>query len=194
MATQATAIQAVNDPGNPAASPPVPTVPDPGNPVANPLASPALARRAVAVMTQLNLVGAEIAEGRLARAATDVTGFGLLGHLRSLCLASAVGAELSAAKVPVLAKEVFDLVQADCIPGGSRENLRWADTFTQWAGVTARQRILLADAQTSGGLLLCVRPTNLETLLKLLKRHRTPCAAVIGRIVRSARPVIRVVP
>ena len=158
------------------------------------LASPALARRAVAVMTQLNLVGAEIAEGRLARAATDVTGFGLLGHLRSLCLASAVGAELSAAKVPVLAKEVFDLVQADCIPGGSRENLRWADTFTQWAGVTARQRILLADAQTSGGLLLCVRPTNLETLLKLLQRHRTPCAAVIGRIVRSARPVIRVVP
>jgi len=158
------------------------------------LTSPALARRAVAVMSRLNVAGAEVAERGLARAATDVTGFGLLGHLHSLCLASGVGAEISAAAVPVLAKEVFDLIQRDCIPGGSRENLKTAEAFTRWDGATAAQKILLADAQTSGGLLLCVRSTNLPALEKLLKRCRTPCAAVIGRIVRSAQAIIRITP
>src|SRR5881296_2423025 len=156
------------------------------------LTSPALARQAIRAMSRLNAVGAEVAERGLARAGTDVTGFGLLGHLRSLCLASEVGAEVSLGAVPVFAKEVFDLIQRECVPGGSRENLTTALAFTRWDGASTAQKILLADAQTSGGLLLCVRSTNLEKLRRLLARRRSLCAAVIGRIVRSPRPTIRV--
>src|SRR2546426_6744206 len=86
-----------------------------------------------------------------------------------------------------LFRSVFDLVQADCIPGGSRENLRWADTFTQWAGVTARQRILLADAQTRSEehTSELQSPCNLvcRLLLEKKKNHPSgsPCHVLIYR-------------
>jgi selenide,water dikinase len=138
-------------------------------------------------MCRLNTVGAELAERGLVRAGTDVTGFGLLGHLGSLCRASGVGAEIDAAQLPIIGKEVFNLIAKDCIPGGSRENLKAANEFTEWNRVSDAQKILTADAQTSGGLLLCVSPRKLDAVLKLLKKHRTPCAVVIGRIARSAK-------
>jgi selenide,water dikinase len=155
----------------------------------------ALARRgtvqkAVASMCALNVVGAELAELGLVRAGTDVTGYGLLGHLGSICRASGVGAEIDATRVPVLDEEVYKLIAKDCIPGGSRENLKTANELTEWKGVADAQKILLADAQTSGGLLLCVRPRLLNDVLKVLKKHRTSCAGVVGRIVRAARPKI----
>jgi selenide,water dikinase len=151
-----------------------------------------LAQKAITNMSRLNTVGAELAELGLVKAGTDVTGFGLLGHLGSLCRASGVGAELRASAVPVISKEVWDLVAKDCVPGGSRENLKSAESFIHWVGVPATLRYLLADAQTSGGLLLCVPPRHLKKVLKLLKKHRTPCAAIIGNIVRAAKPVVRV--
>jgi selenide,water dikinase len=157
------------------------------------LTAPALARKAVAVMSQLNTAGAELAERGLVRAATDITGFGLLGHLGSLCRASGVGAEIQARELPVIGDAVFALIEKDCIPGGSRENQRAADAFTNWDGASAAQKTLLTDAQTSGGLLLCVRPRHLEAVRKVLWKHRTPCAAVIGRIVSSARPKVRII-
>jgi selenide,water dikinase len=145
---------------------------------------PALAKTAIRSMSTLNTPGAELAERGLVRAGTDVTGFGLLGHLGSMCRSSGVGAELSASVVPVLGKEVWSLIAQDCIPGGTRQNLKTAEEFTDFAtGVTDAQKFLLADAQTSGGLMLCVAPKNLNTVLALLKKHRTLCAAVIGHIV-----------
>jgi selenide, water dikinase len=156
------------------------------------LTSPALANKAVHVMRQLNVAGAELAERRLVRGGTDITGYGLLGHLGSMCRTSGVGAEIDASRVPIIGDEVFVLVAKDCIPRGSRENLKTVNAFTEWNDVPGERRILLADAQTSGGLLLCVRPHLLDTVTRLLKKHRTPCAAVIGRIVRSAKPGIRV--
>jgi len=157
------------------------------------LARRATVHRAVASMCALNVAGAELAELRLVRGATDVTGYGLLGHLGSMCRASGVGAEIDASRVPVLSEEVFKLIAKECIPGGSRENLETANEFTDWNGVTNPQKILLADAQTSGGLLLCVRPHLRDDVLKILKQHRTPCAAVVGRILggRSARVRVR---
>jgi selenide, water dikinase len=156
------------------------------------LAAPALERRAIDVMTRLNTVGADVAERGLVRAAVDVTGFGLLSHLGAMCASSKVGAEISAANVPAISGEVFDLIAADCIPGGSRDNLSHANEFTEWEGVTDPQKTLLTDAQTSGGLLLCVPPRNQRAVLKRLEKAHTLCAAVIGRIVRSGRPRIRV--
>ena len=151
-----------------------------------------LERKVIAMMSKLNSVGPEVAERGLLRTAVDVTGFGLLGHLGALCRASGVGAEIVAASVPAIDVEVFDLIAADCIPGGSRDNLEFANKFTEWDGATPAQKVLLTDAQTSGGLLLSVPRRNLEIVLKLLTRQHASCAAVIGKIVSSKEPKIRV--
>ena len=156
------------------------------------LTSPALERKAIQVMTHLNTVGADVAERGLVRAAVDVTGFGLLSHLGAMCAPSKVGAEISAVSVPAISSEVFDLIAANCIPGGSRDNLSYANEFTEWDGVTDSQKTLLTDAQTSGGLLLCVPPKNQRAVFKRLAKSHALCAAVIGHIVRSSKPRIRV--
>lgn len=158
------------------------------------LTSRLLERKVIAMMTKLNNVGPELAERGLLKAAVDVTGFGLLGHLGAMCRASGVGAEIFAARVPSISSEVLDLIAADCIPGGSRDNLAFGNPFTEWDGVSDLQKALFTDAQTSGGLLLSVPRKNLDAVLKLLKRFNTPCAAVIGRMVRSAKPRIKVSP
>jgi selenide, water dikinase len=149
------------------------------------LASTALARAAVEVMRQINLAGAELGERGLVKGGTDITGYGLLGHLGSMCRASRVGAIIEARMLPVISNELYDLIAKDCIPGGTKENLKTAHGFTKWGKVSNAQRILAADAQTSGGLLLCVAPAQLSEVQAILKHYRTPCAAVIGKIVRS---------
>jgi len=155
--------------------------------------SPALARKAIGVMRRLNTAGAELGQRGLVCAGTDVTGFGLLGHLATLCQASGVSAELVAAQAPVLSREVWDLIAQDCVPGGTRQNLRTANQCTQWGNATEAQKYLLTDAQTSGGLLLCVPPSRLGEAQSVLKRHRTACAAIIGRIMKGRAGMIRVV-
>jgi len=156
------------------------------------LSSRSLERKVIAIMTKLNSIGPELAERGLLKAAVDVTGFGLLGHLAGMCRASGVGAEVSADAVPLISAEVLKLIAAGCVPGGSRDNLEFAANFTEWDGATAAQKSLLTDAQTSGGLLLSVPRRNLEKVLKLLKFRHALCAAVIGTIVRSKKPRIRV--
>ena len=154
------------------------------------LTSAALAKKAIRLMCRLNIVGAVLAELRLVRAAVDVTGFGLLGHLASMCRASGVGAEIVAAKVPVISPEVLALIAQDCVPGGTRQNLETANAIVKWNNTPEPLRLLLADAQTSGGLLLCVPPKRLREVKRVLKKHRTACAAIIGKIIRSNRPRI----
>jgi selenide,water dikinase len=156
------------------------------------IASERVAKKAVDLMRTLNVVGAEVAERGLVKAATDITGFGLLGHLGSMCRASFIGAEINATELPVIDKEVFDLIAQNCIPGGSRQNLEATNDFVEWDEASDAHKTLSTDAQTSGGLLLCVAPRNLDAVLKLLKKYRTPCAAIIGKIVRSAKPRILV--
>src|SRR4029077_6643532 len=86
------------------------------------LASRALQRKVIALMSQTNAVGRELAEKRFVRAATDVTGFGLLGHLANMCRASRVSAEISIERVPPISGEIHELIARDCIPGGTRDN------------------------------------------------------------------------
>jgi selenide, water dikinase len=154
------------------------------------LTSPALARKTIALMTKINSVGAELADRGLVRAAIDITGFGLLGHLASMCRASGVSAEINADQVPAIDKQVFDLISRDCIPGGSRDNLETANRIADWKRTPQSRRVLLTDAQTSGGLLLSVAPSRLNKVLALLKRHRTACAAIIGKIVPAHKPLL----
>jgi len=122
---------------------------------------------AVAVMTTLNREASRAALAAGARCATDVTGFGLLGHLLKLCRASGVDAEIDAAAVPYVdgARASF---AAGFVPGGSRRNLEWVRPHVV-AAVDADELVLLADAQTSGGLLVA---------------GELPGHPVIGRLVR----------
>lgn len=110
--------------------------------------------QAVAVMTELNADAADAAKAAGARAATDVTGFGLLGHLFKLCRASGVGATIDAGAVPVL-DGVRESLEDGYVSGGTRRNLSWVRPHLEPdAGITKEDLLLLADAQTSGGLLV----------------------------------------
>ncbi len=151
------------------------------------IASRALRRKAIALMSRINTVGAELAERRLVRAATDVTGYGLMGHLISLCRASAVSAEIDPEAVPMISDEITELIAQGCIPGGSRENLVATTVAVDWGSTDEHRRVLLTDAQTSGGLLLCITEANLESVLMILRKGGTPSAAVIGKIVPRRR-------
>lgn len=155
------------------------------------LASPKLASRAAAVMKRLNVPGADLAEAGLVKCATDVTGFGLTGHLGNVVRASNVAAEIDASAIPILAKEVLDLISAGCVPGGTRSNLEAAGDVVEWGKTPEPTRILISDVQTSGPLLLFVAPRDLSRVLDVLKRHRTFSAQPIGRVVRG-RPRIRI--
>jgi selenide,water dikinase len=158
------------------------------------MASAEIARRAVRSMKQLNSAGAELASRGLVRCATDVTGFGFLGHLGNVVRASKVGAEITASRVPAMSEEIFALIELDCVPGGTRNNLAAAEQWIQWEQIELPLRLLLTDAQTSGGLLLSVPPERLDEVRSVLRSHRTLAAAIVGRIVRSRTPSIVVRP
>ena len=151
------------------------------------IASRALRKKVVALMSKINTAGAELAELRLVRAATDITGYGLVGHLVSLCRASRVSADIDPAAVPMISEEIGDLIELGCVPEGSRQNLLATTVVVDWKNTNDGRRILLTDAQTSGGLLLCVAEANLENVLNILRKADTPSAAVIGKIVPRRR-------
>jgi len=154
------------------------------------LCSREVERKVISLMSKINSVGAKLAEKKLVRTTIDVTGFGLLGHLASMCRASEMSAEIFSDRVPAIDDELFELIARDCIPGGSRDNLKSANSIVDWQKTPQPQRTLLTDAQTSGGLLLAVAPSRLNKVLALLKRNRTTCAAIIGKIVPAREPLL----
>jgi selenide, water dikinase len=141
-------------------------------------AEPAWERAAVASMEALNASAKQAGRAAGATAATDVTGFGLLGHMRNLLEASGVSARIDAEAVPLL-PGAYEAAAAGHVPGGSKGNLRyvspWLDGVKQIDPVLLA---LLADAQTSGGLLLAVPEASVASVLAAL-----PGAALIGELV-----------
>jgi len=138
---------------------------------------------AVKSMTTLNAGAGRALRAAPVHAATDVTGFGLLGHLNSLLRASGAAAELDSRAVPVLPR-VRELVERGAVAGGSKRNLASvAHAVTFDADVTEVDRIILADAQTSGGLLVALPESSRDAVLAALRREGTLAAAVIGRVV-----------
>jgi selenide, water dikinase len=147
-------------------------------------ATPELVAEAVRVMTTLN-AGARDAALEVAgavHAATDVTGFGLLGHLRELLAASGLAADIDAAAVPVIGG-VRELVTAGLVAGGTQRNHAFVSDTTEWGSLTEPDQMLLADAQTSGGLLIAVAADHAGDLVAGLKRHAALAAVVIGHCV-----------
>jgi len=151
-------------------------------------------RPAVTAMTTLNAGAARAMEAVAAsvHAATDITGFGLLGHLHNLLEASRVSAELQPDAVPVFPR-ARELAAAGAVPGGTARNLEAAAGYTAFpVSLASPDRTLLADAQTSGGLLIAVAAEAAGLLVGALKKEGTPAAAVIGRVTGGEPGRIRV--
>jgi selenide,water dikinase len=143
---------------------------------------------AVRVMTTLNDTAALVAQAHGASTATDITGFGLLGHLSNITRASNVGAVLGAANMPLLAN-ARELAARGVVPGGTKRNreavpVEWEETIED------ADRWLLADAQTSGGLLFALPPDQAQAARAALERAGTPAARIVGRL--TSEPGIRV--
>jgi selenide,water dikinase len=117
--------------------------------------------------------------------ATDITGFGLIGHLHEVLFASKVSARLHAQAVPVF-EEARTIAELGMVPGGTRANQKSYDTFVEWAGdIAATERILMNDAQTSGGLLIFVPRDKKDRLVEALGKENIP-AAHIGDVLEGA--------
>ena len=143
-----------------------------------------LNQRAIDAMISLNTAGAELAEKQLVHACTDITGFGLLGHLREIADGSKLTASLHASETPAIDKQVFGLIEQGFVPGGSKKNLENVAPYIDFAdSVTEAQKVLLADAQTSGGLLLSIDPQHKQAVLDILATHHALCTAEIGTII-----------
>ncbi len=148
--------------------------------------------RVVAIMTTLNKGAKDAALAAGAHAATDVTGFGLLGHARHLLLGAGAAARIHAAAVPVF-DFVPELLAEGLVPGGTKSNLAYVTPHCRFDGVDERQRLVLSDAQTSGGLLIAVPPAAVDHLVRELAARATPARAVIGEIVAGEPGTLEVI-
>jgi len=135
-----------------------------------------LARTAIEQMATLNSVAGAALAVHHAKAATDVTGFGLLGHLREMCLASGVGAAIALDSVPIL-DGALDLMAAGMWPGGSQRNLAWIEPEVVTERSVEEWKPLI-DAQTSGGLLVALAPSEVDGYLSAV-----PGSARVGEVI-----------
>lgn len=138
---------------------------------------------AIKCMAALNRPGGEAIDEIGASAATDITGFGLCGHLRGMAAASSVGVKLSVGALPVL-PGTLELIAQGCYPGGTRKNWLYYKQWIDFApGIAEPEQLLVCDAQTSGGLCISVPATKADALVASLKKHKALAAAVIGEVV-----------
>lgn len=144
------------------------------------------AAEALRVMSTLNKDAAEVMVAVGVDACTDITGFGLLGHLHEMAAGSQVGARISLKVIPVL-PEAWKLVKDGICPGGTKRNREALQGQVTWAReTTEEEQLMLCDAQTSGGLLIAVPKERSAQLVERLQAAKTLAAARIGEIVAGA--------
>jgi selenide,water dikinase len=144
------------------------------------LADDDLVAAAVQLMTTTNRAAAEATRNAVAEAATDVTGFGLLGHLHRMLEASGAAAELDAGAIPLMDPRVLDLARRSVVPGGTKRNLASVRAHTDFGNLPEPEQMILADAQTSGGLLVAAK--HKPSMEAALRDHDVPFAS-IGTVV-----------
>lgn len=155
-------------------------------------ADQAIIDRAIAIMGNLNKAASEIMVKVGVNSCTDITGFGLIGHLGPMMRSSGTGARLYLSKIPVL-PGVWDLLSKRIAPGGTLRNLLSADSYVKWRqDSTEEERLLLCDAQTSGGLLMSVPAEHADLLVKELSSAGVETVSVIGEVLARAEPTIEV--
>jgi selenide,water dikinase len=147
---------------------------------------------AVKIMTFLNKFASEAMLSVGINACTDITGYGLLGHLYELVHASNVGAKIFLSKVPVI-DCAWELAKQKIVPGGTLANLKFIEDKVDWEGeITEEAKLILSDAQTSGGLLISVPKEKEKKLLDRLISKGVPNPVVIGEIIEDKRCRIQV--
>jgi selenium donor protein len=148
-------------------------------------------KRTIAVMTQLNDKAAEVMTAFPISACTDVTGFGLLGHLKEMIRGSHTGADIDYKKVPVLPM-TWELAAMNMIPGGTRNNLQFVEDIVDWdEGVPELAKVILADAQTSGGLLITLPKAKADMFIAKCRLNGIRDAVVIGSIKKGEKIRVR---
>jgi selenide,water dikinase len=145
---------------------------------------------AVNVMTNLNS-GAAIAMNAVGvNACTDITGYGLLGHLLEMCKGSNVSVTLEFNKIPLI-QGVYELAQKGFIPGGTKRNLDYVSSQINFSkNISQEQQYILADAQTSGGLLISVSQEKADELVKILNINKCLSSSIIGKVYNPAESTI----
>jgi len=136
-------------------------------------------------MATLNHDASRIAVAQRPNGLTDVTGFGLTGHLLEMCQASDTTAEIWCDALPLLSG-ADELARSGIVPGGTYRNLEYIAADTEWGtGVEEWQRLMCADPQTSGGLLVSLPPDRARVLVSELERGGVLAAAVVGRMLTA---------
>lgn len=142
-------------------------------------------------MKQLNKLGAEIMQKFDIKCATDITGFGLVGHALKLAQASGVSIRINSREVPLL-KGAYELAELGCLPGACFRNQEFVEDFCfVHEDVIYENKMLIHDAQTSGGLLMCVPKKQVSLVLEELKSHY-PQSAIIGEVMAKAEKLANI--
>lgn len=145
-------------------------------------------RAAIACMKQLNRGGAELMQAHNIRCATDITGFSLLGHAMEMAEGSEVVITIDASKVPLL-DGAYDLIDMGCIPGAAFRNLKYVEERTLFVeSLDYNLKMILLDAQTSGGLLISCKQDTAGKLVTGLKDAGYPHTSIIGNVTKRKAP------
>jgi len=148
-------------------------------------------QNALDYMKLLNKSAAEIMQKYKVRAATDITGFGLLGHSMNMAQASNVSMRIRSSDIPLLTG-AYELTDLGCIPGASFRNLAFVEEYCSFTKIDYNLKMLMLDAQTSGGILMCVNHSVVDSLLKELIENVYPQATIIGEVISSKKRYIEV--
>jgi selenide,water dikinase len=149
-------------------------------------------RKLIAIMSELNKTPADIIHNYPVTACTDVTGFGLLGHLNEMTASSEMDAEIHFSNVPVI-KETHDFVAGGLVPGGTKNNLSFMQEKIQWDGAfSISEKYILNDAQTSGGLLFTIPERFGKNIISDFINAGINEAKIIGRITKKGNGKITI--
>ncbi len=149
-------------------------------------------KKLTGIMSELNKTAAEIIQNYPVTACTDVTGFGLLGHLAEMTTSSETDAEIYLKNVPVI-QETYDLAGGGIVPGGTKNNLDFIKEKTQWEGAfSMTEKYILSDAQTSGGLLISVAKEHEHNIINELHKAGVKEAHTIGKFTKKGNGKITI--
>ena len=155
--------------------------------------SPKLINSTIKLMATLNSTASKSMVKIGVNAATDVTGFGLIGHLSSMMKESGTSAIVNLSSVPAISG-VWEHISNGMVPGGSRRNLDSSYQQVNWTNINLEQQLFLCDAQTSGGLLISVNEEKANTLIHDLHKNGCEDAIIIGEVKSNSEKLIKVMP
>ena len=156
------------------------------------IAPPKVEKEAVKIMSQLNKTASEVMLEFRVKSCTDITGYGFLGHLCEMTNASGNGAKVYLSRIPVL-EPAWKLVEQNIIPGGTLSNRNFMEDKAVWGkDICEEAKLVLCDAQTSGGLLIAVSENKASKLLSSLRNRGVTYSSIVGEIIKDRKCKIKV--